>query len=339
MNNDINQEQPISSRPPKKWYAFLGTPFVMLSLALGLAIGMWLIDFQPVSSDTTKLTVAYEPTITDDEMLDMNNPVWSDQRRNDISRETDPNGNPTNSLSTTVIPMSGQYIAPQEGGSILQVKARAVFNDKTMAVRVEWQDNTKNLRSVIGTNEYSDAVALEFPLKLVAGHQPFRCMGQSDAQVNIWQWKAEREKAVTGDGRIVVNSNNTAVKNYLGPALGYLKDSPLTSPDSTASYNEQTKTWTVIFRRGLGAGDEKNATRFKPGEATLIAFAVWDGGAGERLSKKAVSTWVDFIYQPGESTTQSIINILTMGGLGLMMVVVIILAWKMLPTTTRPNRE
>ncbi len=323
-------------RRGRRW---LRSPVVLLGLTFGLALLMWSVDFQPVSSDTTKLTAAYEPTVADGDLLNLKSPIWSESRENKLSKEVGSDSKPTNRISTTVIPLSGQYILPQQGGSVLQVRARAAFNDKTMAVLVQWTDQSKNTGTVVNQSQYSDAIALEFPLVLVPGHQPFRCMGQSDAQVNIWQWKAEREAAVAGEGRIYTNAGGKAVKNYVGPAAGYLKDTAVYDPDSTAAYDEATKTWSVIFSRPLKSGDEKSSTQFTPGQATLIAFAVWDGGAGERLSKKAVSTWVDFIMQPGETNTQNLINIATMAGVGLLMLIAVVVAWRILPNPKRNVRE
>jgi len=335
-----SQPQPVTGavKTPGKWRRLSRSPLFVLGLGLGLALVMWMVDFQPVSSDATKLTAAYEPTVSDADLLNISSPVWNADRQNNVSKETDLNGNPTHKISTTVIPLSAQYLASQQGGSILQVQARAAFNDKSMAVLVQWQDDTKDVATIPDKQTYSDAVAVEFPVKLVAGHQPFRCMGQTDAQVNIWQWKAERDP-IAGDARLVTQGGGKAVKSYLGPGLGYLKDSTDIDPDSTASYDANTKTWSVIFRRSLSSRSELTSTQFYPGDATISAFAVWNGGAGERLSKKAVSTWVDFILQPGQQTTQTIINVLTVGGLGLVGIIAIIIAWRILPGTKRPARE
>ncbi|HEX2915183.1 MAG TPA: ethylbenzene dehydrogenase-related protein [Chloroflexia bacterium] len=332
----IQENQPeITVRPLPRWQRLLRSPLPVLVAAFALALGMWMVDFQPVSSDSTKLNAAYEPTVSDSELLNLKSPVWSEDRKNSLSKETDANGNPTGKLSTTVVPLSAQYIAPEQGGSILQLRARAAFNDKTMAVLVQWQDNTKNVFSEVGKNIYTDSVAVEFPLILLPGHQPFRCMGQPDSQVNIWQWKAERDPGVAGDSRIVTGSGK-AVKNYVGPGIGFLQDTANLDPDSSASYDEATHTWSVIFSRPLSLGDNKTAAQFNPGDATTIAFAVWDGGNGERLSKKAVSTWVDFVLQPGNTTTQTIINFATIGGIGLVGLIAIVIAWRVLPAPKKP---
>lgn len=321
---------------------------VVLLVAFAVSLGMWVVDFQPVSSDTNKLTVSYEPTASDADLLNLNSPIWQENRTNNLSAEIDANGNLTHKVSTTIVPLSAQYIAAPQGGSVLQVKARAVYNDNTMAVLLQWQDNTKNFTSDVAKGTYSDAVAVEFPVQLVVGHQPFRCMGQSDAEVAIWQWKAEREKAIAGQSALVINSKGSAVKPYLGPGIGYLKDTNAYNPESNASYDEATHTWSVILRRPMTANDQPGYTgspgqlaslNFTQGSATSIAFAVWDGGAGERLSKKAVSTWVDFLFQPGDATAQNIINFAAVGGLGVAMIIAIALAWKFLPNPGKPRRE
>ncbi len=312
------------------------SPVMLLGAAMALAIFMWMADFQPVSSDSTKLTAAYEPGVSDAEFLNLKSPVWSEAHPNDISKETDASGNLTHKLSTTVVPLSAQYLAPQQGGSILQVQARAAFNDKSMAILLQWQDNTMNTGSLVTQNTYSDAAAVEFPLQVIPGHQPFRCMGQSDAEVNIWQWKAERQRGLGHDDTTLVSTaSGSAVKNYVGPGLGYLKDTSVIDPDSAASYDSNTHTWSVIYRRPLAVGDVKSATQFLPGQATTIAFAVWDGGAGERLSKKAVSTWVDFILQPGEQNTQNMINIISLVGVAVLLFAAVAIAWRVLPNPTR----
>jgi DMSO reductase family type II enzyme heme b subunit len=335
-------------RPTNKWLRYGRSPLVVLAVAFVISLAMWVVDFQPVSSDTNKLTVSYEPTASDADLLNLSSPIWREDHPNSFSQEIDANGKPTGKLSTTIVPLSAQYMTAPQGGSILQLRARAAYNDKTMAVLLQWQDDTKNFTNDVAHTTFSDAVAVEFPVQLVVGHQPFRCMGQSDAEVAIWQWKAEREKAIAGDSALVVNAGGKAVKPYLGPGIGLLKDTNAYNPDSTASYDPATKTWSVIMRRPMTANDEPGFTgspgqlaslNFTQGTATNIAFAVWDGGAGERLSKKAVSTWVDLIFQPGDANTQNIINLAAVGGIGVLMIIMIALAWRFLPNPGRPRRE
>jgi DMSO reductase family type II enzyme heme b subunit len=320
------------------------SPLVMLGIALGLAIAMWALNFQPVSSDTTKLVAVY---VKDANLLDPNSPAWNPDRTDTISNEVDASGKPTQKTSTTVVPLSAQYLLAPQGGSVLNLQARAAWNGTEMAVRVSWHDPTKNVTgdSADQLKTFSDAVAIEFPLEeLIPGRTPFRCMGQSEGErrVNIWQWKAERDADLTPNP-IRNAPGDKAVKNYIGPGPGYLIDPAKDDPDSKAFYDPQTQTWNVIFKRSLLTGDKANSTQFTQStagnvKASQIAFAVWDGGNGERLSKKAVSTWVDLGFEAGDTDAQNISNFTNLGIVLALSAIVLIGAWRLLPNTKRPNR-
>jgi len=336
-----------STSPAKKGKRNLfRSPWLMLGTAFGLAVIMWSFNFQPVSSDTTKLTAIYDPGAN---LLDPNSPVWNPERTDPKSSEVDPAGKTTGKTSTTIVPLSAQYILSPQGGTLLGLQARAAWNGKDFAVRVSWKDESKNVTgpSADYFTTFSDAVAVEFPIELIPGRQPFRCMGQSENRVNIWQWKAERDAELTnaiGLQPVRGAPNDKAVKNYIGPGAGYLIDPAQDDPDSKAFYDEQNKTWTVIFKRGLLAGSKDTATEFVQPTAgnvtaTQIAFAVWDGGKGERLSKKAVSTWVDLTFQAGDTAAQGVSNLVNLGIVGVLTLAVLGTAWKLLPNTRRPSRE
>ncbi|MDO8611317.1 MAG: ethylbenzene dehydrogenase-related protein, partial [Dehalococcoidia bacterium] len=49
--------------------------------------------------------------------------------------------------------------------------------------------------------------------------------------------------------------------------------------------------WYVLFAREMKASGDY--TPFKPGQTTNVAFAVWDGAAGERDGLKSVSQFAD----------------------------------------------
>lgn len=326
-------------------------PVLMLSLAFLLALGMYVVNFQPVRSESTNLTAVYIPDVSDEQLLDFNNKAWDPNRNDPASLQAN------QKVDTTVVPLSAQYIAQQNGGSITQLTARAAFNDKTMAVLLTWNDNTENLGDEnINTDHptYSDAAAVEFPLEVVAGKQPFRCMGQTDAKVNIWQWKAERDLTVGGDnangqnydpyGEITTPSGSrTPAKNFLGPGIGYLVDPGSDNPMAKAKYDPQNHTWSVIFERALLNGHPDKGVQFVPPEgggagqigSTQIAFAVWDGGNGERLSKKAVSTWVNLNFETGNTQPQGVTNVVNVGVIALVTIVVIFLAWRLLPSASK----
>jgi DMSO reductase family type II enzyme heme b subunit len=318
---------------------FYRSPFVLIGGAFVLALLMWAVNFQPVSSESTKLTAMYSAATPN--LLDFNAPVW---REDAVSPKTN------EKIATTVVPLSGQFYIKPYGGNTLEVKARAAHNGKEIAFHLQWKDETLNAtgNSADLINTFSDGAAVEFPLDPLPGRQPFRCMGQPDALVNIWHWKAERDPAITD--KPVKTASGKAAKNYVGPNAAYLVDPNRDDPDTAARYDAATKTWTLIFKRTLETSDRKTAVIFRnleagigtPGSslgasafATQIAFAIWDGGAGEKLSKKAVSTWVDLTVEEGDPSAQQLGNLLNMVGIGVITLVACFLCWKLLPGDKR----
>lgn len=345
VQNEVGAAEVLETLQPKR--KFYQSPLVMIGGAFLLALLMWATNFQPVSSEATKLTAVYAPG---ENIFDLDSKVW-DENRTWAKNDNKP-------IATTVVPLSGQFYIKPYGGSILEVKARAAHDGTDIAVWLQWKDESLNAagNTVDLLKTFSDAAAIEFPLDPVPGRQPFRCMGQTDALVNIWQWKAERDGDITrelGTEPVRASAGSKAAKNYIGPNAAYLIDPAQDDPDTKARYDANTKTWTLLFKRNLEASDRKVATFFKnlqagvgtPGSslgatafATQIAFAIWDGGNGERLSKKAVSTWVDLAVQEGNTAPQAIGNYVNMIGIGLVSIVAIILTWRLLPGNRRVKK-
>jgi mono/diheme cytochrome c family protein len=57
-----------------------------------------------------------------------------------------------------------------------------------------------------------------------------------------------------------------------------------------------TGSYRVMFRRAL-KGSGPNAARLKPGRTVPIAFAVWNGSAGDRDGKKSVTIWQELVLE------------------------------------------
>jgi DMSO reductase family type II enzyme heme b subunit len=304
---------------------------------------MWVVNFQPVSSESTKLSALYTPGIP---LMDFNSPAWDENKT--WAQKQD------QKVATTVVPLSGQFYIKPYGGTVLEIKARAAHDGKDIAFWMQWKDESLNATGTTTDqlNTFSDGAAIEFPLDPLPGRQPFRCMGQLDALVNIWHWKAERDEAITRalGFEPVRTVGNKAAKNYVGPNAAYLIDPSRDDPDSLAKYDPQTKTWTLIFKRSMETSDRKTATIFRNLEAgigtpagslgaqsyaTQTAFAVWDGGNGEKLSKKAVSTWVDLTVDQGDPGPQQTGNLINMIGIGVVSLVAIFLSWRLLPGDKR----
>ena len=221
-------------------------------------------------------------------------------------------------IPRTDIALSAQQQVAPMGGHRWTISARAVHDDENLYVQLEWPDETHN-RSAGSVDEFTDAVALEFPA--VAGVQvPALCMGDPTASVNIWQWKAAsqtqmaqgpqttKEKYPNAEvdmypfhdeetfypGRAVGNpvsvaGRSTPVDNLVAGGFGTLTADPDTSVNGWGEWRDGK--WRVVFQRSLAPGKEGNVN-LPLGASTNAAFAVWDGAAGERDGMKSVGNFI-----------------------------------------------
>ncbi len=218
------------------------------------------------------------------------------------------------------IPLSAQNVTvPQGGGSIRAVTVRALHNRDRIFFRLEWTDPTRDI-SAFAHQDFRDAAAIQFPARGVSTLPSF-CMGQAGGQVNIWQWKGDWQADIDGGfvsvpqaypnaaadyypfqdddtfypGRAAGNSlsetdRKSPVENLV--ALGF---GTLTTADEQPVNGKglwQDGKWYVLFSRDMEAKGD-TYTPFSPGQTTNVAFAVWDGSAGERDGLKSVSQFAD----------------------------------------------
>lgn len=215
------------------------------------------------------------------------------------------------------VPLSAQTTAQPMGGRRWTLKAGAVQDGSRIYIVTEWADASPD-RSMGTVEEFTDAVAVQFPA--VAGTQvPSFCMGDPTAGVNIWQWRAAWQADVNrgfpsvrdthpnvvvemyperGDlyfpGRYLANPMSdtgraSAVDNLVAAGFGSLTADPLGSVTGWGAWRNGT--WRVVFSRPLSVGREGNV-ELHPSDLTDVAFAVWDGGAGERNGMKSVANFV-----------------------------------------------
>ncbi len=239
------------------------------------------------------------------------------------------------------IPLSAQNVSVPMllEPSVRSLTARALHNERQIAILVEWEDVTKNDQN-IRVQDFRDAVAVQFPLVQT---QPFFCMGQQGGSVNIWHWKADwnaklatRQDVDTTypnmyvDDYTFANTEAGAAStveeyqdiNYL-PALaaGNLFASPshLTPVEDIIAGGFGTLTsqgakgqnvqghgewadgkWQVIFSRTMDS-EEANDIQLSPGRVYSMAFAAWDGEHQERNGQKSTSQWVSLQLERARS--------------------------------------
>jgi hypothetical protein len=204
------------------------------------------------------------------------------------------------------------------GGGAHTAIARALHDGTRLYIRVEWGDDTRDMTTGRST-DFSDAAAIEYPVR--PGEQvPSFCMGDPNAPVNIWQWKASWQAAVEGGGPADIQDvypdaqvdlypfeddetfypsraagniparvdRTSSVDNLLAGSFGTLTAAPDQMVQGKGEWRDGK--WRVVFARDLQVTSEY--TQFSEGEKTSIAFAVWDGARNERDGIKSVSTFI-----------------------------------------------
>jgi hypothetical protein len=203
------------------------------------------------------------------------------------------------------------------GGRRGTVTARALHDGERLYIRVEWEDETEDML-VSRQTEFSDAVAVQFPT--TEGERvPAFCMGDPNAPVNIWQWKAawqaDIEQGIVDvedaypDMQVDFYPFEDEEEFYPSRAVGNVgaRSARLTAADNLLAGSFGTLTaaedqivqgqgewrdgrWRVVFARDLSVDGEY--AQFAIGSSTNVAFAVWNGAKQERDGMKSVSQFL-----------------------------------------------
>jgi hypothetical protein len=216
-------------------------------------------------------------------------------------------------------------VTPPHGGRGLTLSARAVHDGERLYVLVEWSDPTPD-RSLARTQDFSDAVAVQFPAEASA-QVPAFCMGDPTATVNIWQWRAAWQRDVArgappgvddsypnvavdeypfaGDplfapglelaNPVSVADRTSAADNLVAAGFGSLAPDPFADVQGWGEWRDGS--WRVVFSRPLRVGRDGNIELY-PDTWTDVAFAVWDGAADERDGMKSVANVVTLDVEP-----------------------------------------
>jgi hypothetical protein len=243
------------------------------------------------------------------------------------------------------VPLTAQQTTfPMGGGTIQSITARALHDEESLYVLVEWQDDTQDT-GVQRPQDFRDAAAVQFP-SVAGGTIPFFCMGQADGHVNIWHWKADWQadidRAYAGvaaanpdmhvdyypqpddpafnPARAVGNplatlERSTPIENLVAGGAGTLTTSDIQTVQGRGEWRDGR--WRVLFARRLSESSDGLA-KFASGEGNDAAFAVWNGSAGDRDGQKSVSQFVHLEIVPlgpggGENTGTVIALIVPLG--------------------------
>ena len=101
-----------------------------------------------------------------------------------------------------------------------------------------------------------------------------------------------------GAGNIVSDpTRGTAAEELVAHGFGTLRARAGANGSLEATGVYATGTYRVMFKRALSVKGS-NAARLRAGGTVPIAFAVWNGSAGDRDGKKSVTIWQDLRLEP-----------------------------------------
>lgn len=254
------------------------------------------------------------------------------------------------------VPLTAQQIVyPNGGGAVPSVNLKAVHYNGTLYIRASWQDATQDA-STLQATDFADAVALEFPAKSAVTVPSF-CMGQANAGVNIWQWRADTQAdvdqvavwfpnaysdsyptALEDDpiyqparalGNPVALAGGTPVQNLVAQAFGTLERAAAQDVQGKGVWKDGR--WSVVFARPF-AGGAPDQAEFAQGVSTSLAVAVWDGARGDRDGQKSVSQFVTLSLsgaqlRPGAARDWSALWLALLLGGGAVLFGLALLAW------------
>lgn len=101
-----------------------------------------------------------------------------------------------------------------------------------------------------------------------------------------------------GAGNIVSDPTRlSAAEDLTATGFGTLRARPRTDQAVESAGTYATGSWRVVLRRSLRGRGDGGAT-LAPGATVPVAFAVWNGSAGDRDGKKSVTIWQELFIEP-----------------------------------------
>jgi DMSO reductase family type II enzyme heme b subunit len=200
---------------------------------------------------------------------------------------------------------------------------RALHNGAEIAFLLEWQDAARD--EIPRTGYFTDAVALELPLKPDGAVSPMMGQKGHEGRVNILQWRADWQAQVkTGEvkvrdlypnmvndaetmavykgqdqeiyspakvvGNMMAQGKPSSVMDLMAEGFGSLTPKRVQAASGMGVWNKGK--WQVVICRPFANQADADLAPLHPGKTSNIAFAVWNGGKGERGSRKGWAPWL-----------------------------------------------
>lgn len=156
-----------------------------------------------------------------------------------------------------------------------------------------------------GSDEFSDAIALQLPVELREGaEKPYFLWGDTSYPVELWFVDLANPEATVFEGR----------------GLGAVTPTDARPPEVLAGYEDGE--WAVVFKR------PRNPTRgvaFDEETFVPIAFSVWDGFYRERGPRRGVSRWFHVYLEPEDQP--SVLAPMAKAGLTVLALELLVVGW------------
>lgn len=241
-------------------------------------------------------------------------------------------------IKAVELPLQAQQVAQPmlDQATVPSLSVQALHDEKAFVWRLSWAAAKR--ADQVDAGEFGDAVALQFPLvegtpfTMGAKGKPVRILHWkavwqrdvdqgfqdiTDHYPNAWSdlyWFAEGKPPFKiRDGAFKSDASRQWLVGFRAgnPMSDFLRTEPveeitaegigtathLPSTDSAARGAWKDGKWTVLIRRTLVDGDSLS-TRLKVGGEQPIAFAVWDGSAGNVGSRKHWAGWLTMRIEP-----------------------------------------
>ncbi len=216
-------------------------------------------------------------------------------------------------------------------GYINAVRVKAAHDGQRLAFRLEWDDATRDAEG-IRQQSFPDGAAVQLTAN---ASPPLFAMGAAGEAVNIWHWKAlwdedqkQFQDVATAFPGMVADSYYGSEKGWQSGPLEDARYRPadaarnlIASPHRTSTVEDanaagfgsltsqaaekqnvegvsrwEDGVWHLQLVRDMEASDAGDVP-LRAERAASVAFAIWDGSAGDRNGQKSVSIWNTLILE------------------------------------------
>jgi mono/diheme cytochrome c family protein len=208
---------------------------------------------------------------------------------------------------------------------VAAVAVRALHDGRTVAIQLQWRDDTFN-GAPVRAEDFQDAAAIQFSMN---GTVPFLGMGDPENPVNLWQWRAGWQQTVDGEvqdkqsiypamhvdlypdpakhalyrtaeaagNRLAYATLASPVEDLNARGFGTTTTQPPGSQNVHGRGLWRDNAWTVVVHRVLESPEPADV-KLRPGVSTPVAFGIWNGAQRDRNGRKVISNWFQLVPQP-----------------------------------------